>query len=202
MRTPTASSIALATAGETVSVPVSPTPFGAERTGLVGHLDDDRLKRLRQILERSDLIIEQRAVDQLAFVENHLFEERQAQMGDRRAEQLLLAVLRIDRRAGIADAKELKNFDLAGFGIDLDFRRGRRGKPILGAFFRLSGFRVHGNRRRVDNRLRRECGAEAAELGKKISLIVMPRSSMPRTKMRPPAAARSSGLTSNFFETT
>jgi hypothetical protein len=41
-------------------------------------------------------------------------------MRDRRTEQLLLAMLRVNRRSSIADTKELKDLYLPGFGIDFD----------------------------------------------------------------------------------
>src|SRR5207244_10711556 len=70
-------------------------------------------------------------------------------MSDRRAQKLLLAVLWVDRRSGVADTVKLQDLYLSGVGVDLDLGRGGGREPVLGALLRLTGFRIGGDRLRL-----------------------------------------------------
>src|SRR5437879_13876348 len=73
-------------------------------------------------------------------------------MSDRRAQKLLLAVLWVDRRSGVADTVKLQDLYLSGVGVDLDLGRGGGREPVLSALLRLTGFGIGGNRLRLANR--------------------------------------------------
>ena len=83
--------------------------LGAKRAALVGHLNDYWLYVLGKIEDRSDLIIEKRSVHNLPLFETEELKQRQPEMGDRSAHELLLAMLGIDRSARIAHAAEAEN---------------------------------------------------------------------------------------------
>src|SRR2546423_69487 len=53
-----------------------PNALRAVRAGAVRLLDDDGYQFVRQIEDGRQLVIEQRAVDQLALLEDHLVEQR------------------------------------------------------------------------------------------------------------------------------
>src|SRR5207249_6725900 len=84
-------------------------------------------------------------------------------MSDRRAQKLLLAVLWVDRRSGVADTVKLQDLYLSGVGVDLDLGRGGGREPVLGALLRLTGFRIGGNRLRLANRFAGKSRTETAK---------------------------------------
>ena len=94
-------------------------------------------------METRDLVVGERGVGDLAAVDVHLLEHGEAEMHQRRAGNLRLDDLRIDRACRSRRTLiELGDLDVAGLGVDLDLgagagdhpeRRDVRALPVPGA---------------------------------------------------------------------
>ena len=80
-RTPIASSIALAIAGETAKVPDSPTPLAPNGPSAVRRRHQFRLQR-RDIVDAGDFVVGERGIGDLAAVEFHLLVQGEADLHD------------------------------------------------------------------------------------------------------------------------
>ena len=82
MRTPTASWMALAIAGETPNVPDSPSPLAPNGPVFCSAVDQFVVHR-RDIANAGDLVVGERGIGDLAAVELHVFGQREAELHDR-----------------------------------------------------------------------------------------------------------------------
>ena len=130
MRTPTASSIALAIAGDTAKVPVSPTPLAPKGPLCWVASTTSRLDPIRHVPDARDLVFGEGWITQLPLGEIHAFEQREAELHDGCAGQLRLDDAWVDRCASIGDIDQAQDADPSGLGIDLDFSAGAADHPV------------------------------------------------------------------------
>ena len=81
------------------------------------------------ILHGRQQVVEKRAVDRLAVVEAHFFEERRTQAGESRTFILKIALLRMNAFADVYGGGDFQHTDLAGFTIDFNFGSGGGVEP-------------------------------------------------------------------------
>ena len=116
----------MAIAGETQNVAVSPTPLAPN--GPFAWMASTASFSIDggQVVNAGDLVVGERRVRDLAGVEMHLLEHREAELHQRGAGNLRLDDPRIDRLAAVDDVDELDDPHVAGLGVDLDLGAGRR----------------------------------------------------------------------------
>ena len=115
--------------------------LGAERAIRLVVLEVSIFHNIRHIVEARDLVIGKRSVRDLAAIDVHFLEHREANVHQCSAGNLRLYRFWIDRLTAIHDIDQLEDFDMSGFGVDLNLgatagnqpeRRDIRALPILG----------------------------------------------------------------------
>ena len=87
----------------------------------MGHFDEFTADFIRKIEHTRDFVIRKAGIHDLAFIEDHLLKNSEAELHGPGANKLALHDIGIDGRARVADIHEFHDTNASGFRIDLDF---------------------------------------------------------------------------------